>query len=75
MSEKEAKFVVYRQDNHYYIMNFDQSLWTHNISNAKLYSEEEAKDKIEELENEGFEILLQLAPFSEELIRYRTIYG
>lgn len=31
-------------------MNVDQSLWTHNIVNAKTYTKEEALDKVDEIE-------------------------
>lgn len=69
------KFVIARGDNNHYLM-VNESNWSHNIHNAKSYSEESGTIKIEELEsdlNNNFRVYL--SPLKEEFNRYRELYG
>jgi CTP-dependent riboflavin kinase len=68
---KEERFVVVRADNHYYIMNVDQSQWGRHIATAKTYTEEEALDKIEEIEASNFEYRVYASPLKVERDWYK----
>lgn len=73
--DKQVNFVVVRADNNHFIMSVDQSGWTHNISNAKIFTKEAALDKVDEIEASGFEFIVYASPFKEEFEEYRKKFG
>jgi hypothetical protein len=72
---KEESFVVVRADNNHFIMSVNQSEWTHNISNAKIFTKEAALDKVDKIEASDFEFRVYASPFKKEFDEYRKKFG
>ncbi|WP_191559499.1 hypothetical protein [Metabacillus idriensis] len=63
-----------RLDNHHFIMNVDQSFWGHNIANAKTYTEQEALDRVDEIESSDFKYRVHASPLKKEMAWYKENY-
>lgn len=75
MDASKPRYVIIRNDNHHYMMNVNETLWSHHIDTAKSFTKEEAENKIEELERQNLDFLVHMNLASEERKRYRSIYG
>lgn len=74
LNKVEERFVVVRDDNHHFIMNVDESLWTHNIANARTYTKEAALDKVDEIEDSDLNIVVYASPLRKEMKEYEIKY-